>query len=140
MLHGPNLQLLGTREPEVYGRATLDDVNGALRDLAAELGVDLDFFQSNHEGALVDWLVEATPRVNGFLVNAAGLTHTSVVLRDALVGVGHPFVEVHMSNTAAREPFRHRSLLADRAAGVVYGFGLESYLLGLRGLVARFRS
>jgi 3-dehydroquinate dehydratase-2 len=138
VLHGPNLHLLGTREPEVYGRATLEDVNEALRDLSAELGVELAFFQSNHEGALVDWLVDSAPQVDGFLVNAAGLTHTSVVLRDALVGVGRPFVEVHLSNTAAREPFRHHSLLADRAAGVVYGFGVESYLLGLRGLVARF--
>jgi len=138
VLHGPNLDLLGTREPEVYGQATLEDVNRALRALAAELGVELVCFQSNHEGALVDWLGETAPQVKGFLVNAAGLTHTSVVLRDALVGVGRPFVEVHLSNTAAREPFRHRSLLADRAAGVVYGFGVESYLLGLRGLVARF--
>jgi 3-dehydroquinate dehydratase II len=138
VLHGPNLHLLGAREPEVYGRATLEDVNGALRGLAAELGVELTFCQSNHEGALVDWLVESAPQVKGFLVNAAGLTHTSVVLRDALVGLGRPFVEVHLSNTAAREPFRHHSLLADRAAGVVYGFGVESYLLGLRGLVARF--
>jgi len=138
VLHGPNLHLLGTREPEVYGRSTLEDVNEALRGLAAELGVELTFFQSNHEGALVDWLVESALQVEGFLVNAAGLTHTSVVLRDALVGVGRPFVEVHLSNTAAREPFRHHSLLADRAAGVVYGFGVESYLLGLRGLVARF--
>lgn len=138
VLHGPNLHLLGTREPEVYGEASLGDVDRALGDLASELGVELATFQSNHEGALVDWLVESAPAVSGFLVNAGGLTHTSVVLRDTLVGVGRPFVEVHLSNTAAREPFRHRSLLADRACGVVYGFGVESYLLGLRGLVARF--
>lgn len=136
VIHGPNLHLLGTREPELYGATTLDGVNRALEGLAADLGVELEGVQSNHEGVLVDWITEEAPRVAGFLVNAAGLTHTSVVLRDALLGVGRPFVEVHLSNTSAREPFRHRSLLADRAVGVVYGFGVESYLLGLRGLVS----
>jgi 3-dehydroquinate dehydratase II len=140
VLHGPNLRLLGKREPEVYGSASLDDVNERLDALASELGVELVRFQSNHEGAILDWIEESAPGVDGFLVNPAALTHSSVALRDALLGVNRPFVEVHLSNTAAREPFRHRSLLADRAAGVVFGFGIDSYLLGLRGLVSRLDS
>lgn len=137
VLSGPNLNLLGTREPDVYGRATLEEIEGRLRRLGSELGVELETFQSNGEGALIDYIHEAASRVDAFLVNAGGLTHTSVSLRDALVGVGKPFVEVHLSNPSAREPFRHMSLLTDRAMGVVSGFGAESYLLGLRGLVAR---
>jgi 3-dehydroquinate dehydratase-2 len=140
VLHGPNLRLLGTREPEVYGTLTLANVDARIDALAAELEVEIVRIQSNHEGELLDWIEETAPRVHGYLVNPAALTHTSVALRDALLGVGRPFVEVHLSNTAAREPFRHRSMLADRAAGVVFGFGIESYLLGLRGLVARLRS
>lgn len=136
VIHGPNLRLLGRREPHIYGTATLEAVNAALWSLAEELGVELETFQSNHEGEILDHLESVATRTDGFLVNAAGLTHTSVALRDGLVGVGRPFVEVHLSNTAAREPFRHTSLLAPVAAGVVYGFGLQSYLLGLRGLVA----
>jgi len=136
VVHGPNLRLLGTREPEVYGGLTLTDVDERLRNLAQELGVDLEVFQSNHEGELLDFLEEVAPRVDGFVVNAGGYTHTSVALRDALVGVGRPFVEVHISNTAAREPFRHHSYLSPVALGVVFGFGVRSYLLGLRGLVA----
>lgn len=136
VVHGPNLRLLGTREPEVYGGLTLADVDDRLRGLAAELGVELEIFQSNHEGELLDYLEAAAPRVDGFVVNAGGFTHTSVALRDALVGVARPFVEVHISNTAAREPFRHHSYLSPVALGVVFGFGVRSYLLGLRGLVA----
>lgn len=139
VLHGPNLRLLGRREPEVYGHWTLADVDGALTDLAGELGVELETFQSNHEGALLDFIEEASGRVSGFVVNPGGFTHTSVALRDALTGVERPFVEVHLSNTAAREPFRHHSYLSGVATGVVYGFGIHSYLLGLRGLVARLR-
>src|SRR5690606_26273900 len=105
--------------------------------LAEELGVEVEFFQSNHEGALLDHIEEAAARVGGFLINPGAFTHTSVALRDALTGVDRPFVEVHLSNTAAREPFRHHSYLSAVAAGVVYGFGVQSYLLGLRGLVAR---
>jgi len=137
VLHGPNLQLLGRREPEVYGEATLEEVNRRVQSLARELGVEVDHLQSNHEGELIDYVAEEAERVDGFLVNAGGLTHTSVALRDALVGVNRPFVEVHLSNTAAREDFRRRSLLAPVAIGVVAGFGPESYLLGLRGLLAR---
>jgi 3-dehydroquinate dehydratase-2 len=139
VIHGPNLRLLGRREPEVYGTDTLDDVNAVLADLAAELDVDLESFQSNHEGQLLDYIEEASGRVEGFLINPGAFTHTSVALRDALTGVDRPFVEVHLSNTAAREPFRRQSFLSDVAAGVVYGFGVQSYLLGLRGLVSRIR-
>ena len=137
VIHGPNLNLLGSREPDVYGSATLAEIEGRLRDRATEMGVELETFQSNAEGALIDYIQESAGRVQAFLVNAAGLTHTSVSLRDALAGVGRPFVEVHLSNPAAREPFRHVSLLSDRALGVVSGFGADSYLLGLEGLVAR---
>jgi 3-dehydroquinate dehydratase II len=137
VVSGPNLNLLGRREPEVYGTESLGGVEARLQELATELGVELESMQSNSEGTLIDFIHDASPRVAGFVVNAGGLTHTSVSLRDALVGVGLPFVEVHLSNPAAREPFRSGSLLADRAAGVVVGFGADSYLLGLRGLVAR---
>lgn len=139
VIHGPNLRLLGKREPEVYGTATLADVNDALAALAAELEVEVEPFQSNHEGALLDFIEEAAARVDGFVINPGAFTHTSVALRDALSGVDRPFVEVHLSNTAAREPFRHHSYLSGVATGVVYGFGVQSYLLGLRGLVARLR-
>jgi 3-dehydroquinate dehydratase-2 len=139
VVHGPNLRLLGRREPEVYGSDTLADVNALLADEARGLGVELEFFQSNHEGEILDFLDTASARVEGFLVNPGALTHTSVALRDALTGVGRPFVEVHLSNTAAREPFRRHSFLSDVAAGVVFGFGTQSYVLGLRGLVARLR-
>lgn len=139
VLHGPNLRLLGRREPEVYGSDTLEDVNGLLAEEARALGAELEFFQSNHEGEILDFVDAASARVEGFLVNPGALTHTSVALRDALTGVARPFVEVHLSNPAAREPFRRHSFLSDTAAGVVFGFGAQSYVLGLRGLVARLR-
>lgn len=135
VVHGPNLRLLGRREPQVYGSATLAEVDDGLHELAREIGVELETFQSNHEGQILDFLEEAAERVDGFVVNAGGLTHTSVSLRDGLVGVGLPFVEVHLSNTGAREPFRRRSFLTPVAVGVVAGFGASSYLLGLRALV-----
>ena len=138
-VHGPNLNLLGRREPEVYGRATLADVDAALAALAAELGAGAESFQSNHEGELVSFVQEAAERVDGFVVNAGAYTHTSIALRDALAGVARPYVEVHISNVFAREPFRHHSCLADRAVGVVCGFGVDSYLLGLRGLIEHLR-
>jgi 3-dehydroquinate dehydratase II len=137
VLHGPNLRLLGRREPGVYGTATLQEIDGALQELARELVAEVEIFQSNHEGAILDWLEEAGPRVDGFLVNPGGLTHTSVALRDGLLAASRPFVEVHLSNPASREAFRHHSFLSDVATGVVFGFGPESYLLGLRGLLAR---
>ena len=137
VVHGPNLRLLGRREPEVYGTATLADVDAMLAEAAGTLGVELVTCQSNHEGEILDFIEEQAAGVRGFLINPGALTHTSIALRDALLGVDRPFVEVHLSNTAAREPFRHRSYLSGVAAGVVYGFGVQSYLLGLRGLVAR---
>ena len=136
VVHGPNLRLLGRREPEVYGTDTLDDINGSIASLAAELSVEVETFQSNSEGEILDFLEDASGRVDGFLIHAGGLTHTSVALRDGLVGSGRPFVEVHLSNTAGRERFRRHSFLAPVAAGVVLGFGSQSYLLALRGLVA----
>ncbi len=135
VLHGPNLNLLGTREPDVYGSRTLEEVDRRLKELAAELGVQIATYQSNHEGELIDRVQERAGSVDGFLVNAGGYTHTSVALRDALVGVGRPFVEVHVSNIHGREPFRRESLLAPVAIGSVGGFGADSYALALRGLV-----
>jgi 3-dehydroquinate dehydratase-2 len=135
VVHGPNLNLLGSREPEVYGHGTLADVDAALAALALHLGTELESYQSNSEGALVSHVQEVGPRVDGILVNAGAYTHTSLALRDALLGVARPYVEVHLSNVFAREPFRHHSYLADRAVGVVCGFGADSYLLALRALV-----
>ena len=140
VLHGPNLNLLGIREPGLYGTASLAAIDGDLQARARGLGVGLDCFQSNHEGSLVDRIQEAAGRCQGILINAGAYTHTSVALRDALLAVAIPFVEVHLSNTHAREPFRHRSLLADRAVGVICGFGALSYRLGLEGLVAHLRA
>jgi len=136
VLHGPNLNLLGVREPNTYGTQTLETIESSLRSLASELGVDVEFFQSNSEGALVDAVQGARERVDGILINPAAYTHTSVALRDALLAVAVPFVEVHLSNLHRREPFRRRSLIADAAAGTVAGFGADSYALGLRGLAA----
>lgn len=135
VIHGPNLHLLGSREPEVYGHDTLEDVDLALARRAGELGVELETIQSNHEGEIIDFISDAAPRVGGFMINPGGLTHTSIVLRDALVGVERPFVEVHLSNTQARERFRRHSYLTPVATGMVLGFGLRSYLLGLEGLI-----
>jgi 3-dehydroquinate dehydratase-2 len=137
VIHGTNLRLLGTREPEVYGTETLNDVNRLLEAEAAALGVEIETFQSNHEGEILDFVEEAAARVSGFLINPGALTHTSIALLDAFLGVDRPFVEVHLSNTARRERFRRHSYLSGAAQGVVYGFGVDSYLLGLRGLVAR---
>ncbi len=136
IVHGANLRMLGRREPEVYGSDTLEDINRRLRALAEELGVEIEVFQSNSEGAILDYLEEAAPRIDGVLINPGAFTHTSVALRDALAGIAKPFVEVHLSNPAARESFRRRSYLAPVAAGVVAGFRAESYLLALRGLLA----
>ena len=137
VIHGPNLNLLGVRETDVYGDITLDDINQRLEELAAQLGVEIQCFQSNREGEIVDRIHAAMDTVDALLINPAGLTHTSVTLRDALLASGLPFVEVHLSNIHAREEFRHRSLMADAAVGVICGFGIDSYTLGLRALVAR---
>jgi 3-dehydroquinate dehydratase II len=139
IVHGPNLNLLGRREPEVYGRQTLADLNRELAAAAVGLGVELEAFQANTEGDLIDFIQRSADQVGGFVVNAGGYTHTSVALRDALVGVGRPFVEVHLSNIQARESFRRRSLLAPKAVGAIMGFGADSYILGLHGLVSYLR-
>lgn len=135
VVHGPNLNLLGDREPDVYGSVTLEEIDAALREAASARGARIVTRQSNHEGDLVDWIQERSDEVDGWVVNAGGLTHTSVSLRDALVASGRPFVEVHLSNVLAREPFRRESTLADAALGFVCGFGASSYLFGLEGLL-----
>jgi 3-dehydroquinate dehydratase-2 len=136
ILHGPNLDALGTREPDVYGRATLDDVDRALRQLAVELGCEVEILQSNHEGVLVDALHNARGRCHGVLLNPGGLTHTSVAIADAVRAAQLPTVEVHVTNPHARESFRRLSYVSAAALGVVQGFGADSYLLALRGLAA----
>lgn len=134
VLHGPNLNLLGQREPEIYGTLTLDQINLAITNLASDLGVKVEFLQSNHEGVLVDAVQQASHSFDAILINPAAFTHTSVALRDAFAAVGLPFVEVHLSNVYRREQFRHHSYLAPLALGQISGFGLESYLLGLHAL------
>lgn len=137
VLNGPNLNMLGTRQPEVYGRTTLGEIESAMRDLAESLapGVDLSFFQSNHEGALIDAVQQSTGEIDAIIINPGGLTHTSVALRDALVGADRPVVEVHMSNIHARESFRHHSYIAPIAVGQLAGFGAAGYLLALRSVI-----
>jgi 3-dehydroquinate dehydratase-2 len=135
VLHGPNLNLLGVREPEIYGRTRLPQIDARLVALGTELGVEVQSFQSNHEGVLIDTVQGLRGRCDGLVVNAGGLTHTSIALRDALVSVSIPFVEVHLSNLFARESFRHHSYLTDVARGLVCGFGAASYELGLRAIV-----
>jgi 3-dehydroquinate dehydratase-2 len=139
VLHGPNLNLLGTREPGIYGSTTLEGINQQLAALAAELSVELRTLQSNHEGVLVDAIQGAVGDCHAILINPAAYTHTSVALRDALAATGLPAVEVHLSNIHAREPFRAHSYLAPVAVGQICGFGAESYLLGLRALVSRLQ-
>lgn len=137
ILHGPNLNLLGMREPEVYGALTLADINARLITLGAKLGVEVRTFQSNSEGALIDALHDARGWASGVVFNPGAYTHTSVALRDAIAAIEIPVVEVHLSNVYAREEFRHKSLLAPLCLGKISGFGWESYALGLRALASK---
>ena len=140
VLHGPSLNLLGTREPEHYGTATLADVDASLAALAKELGATVDCRQTNREGELVDWIhLCRGGAFDGLVLTAAGYTHTSIAIRDAIVAVGVPTVEVHLSHVAAREPFRQTSMTAAVCIGVVEGFGADSYTLGLRALIGYLR-
>jgi 3-dehydroquinate dehydratase-2 len=135
VLHGPNLNLLGEREPEIYGRDTLPEIDAALGRVAAELGAEVESFQSNHEGALIDRLQAARGRADGLIVNLGGFTHTSVALRDALIATEIPIIEVHLSNLNKRESFRRDSLVADVAVGQIMGLGAIGYELALRALM-----
>lgn len=140
VLNGPNLNLLGTREPEIYGTTTLADIESRLRAVARELGVDVVFTQTNHEGALIDVIQGLRGTADGVIINAGAYSHTSLAVRDALSAVAIPYVEVHLSNIFAREPERRHSALASGATAVLCGFGAYGYELALRGLVARLAS
>jgi 3-dehydroquinate dehydratase-2 len=140
VLNGPNLNLLGQREPEVYGRTSLAEIEAMVREAAGPLGAQIEWFQTNHEGALVEAVQGLRGRADGALINAAALTHSSLALRDALLAVRIPFVELHLSNIFAREPERRQSVIADLAVGMVTGFGPQSYLLALQALMGRLRA
>jgi 3-dehydroquinate dehydratase-2 len=136
VLNGPNLNLLGTRQPEIYGKLTLAEIEKKLRALAKQLGVEIDFRQSNSEGELVTWIQQATGRFGAIVINPAAFTHTSLAMRDAISAVGIPTIEIHLSNIYRRESFRHHSYIAEVAVGQIAGFGADSYLLGLRAALA----
>ena len=137
VLNGPNLNLLGTRQPDIYGRLTLAQIEKQVRALAKELGVEIDFRQSNSEGELVTWIQQAAGKFGAIVINPAAYTHTSLAMRDAISAVGIPTIEIHISNIHKREQFRHHSFIAEVAVGQIAGFGVESYLLGLRAAVSR---
>ena len=136
LINGPNLNLVGKREPTIYGAQTLEDIQRELSTLARELGVELNFFQSNSEGEMIDCIQKSIGSIDGIIINAGAYTHTSIALRDALLGVAIPYVEVHLSNIYSREEFRHKSFLSDKALGLVCGFGSMSYQLALQGIVS----
>lgn len=136
VIHGPNLNMLGKREPEIYGAETLEDVNASLQKLADELSVEVEFFQSNAEGELVAKIQQASSEFQGIMINPGAYTHTSIAIRDAILSSGLVVAEVHISNVHKREEFRHKSYVSGVALGVVTGFGIDSYFLGLRGLVS----
>jgi 3-dehydroquinate dehydratase-2 len=139
VLHGPNLNLLGQREPEIYGRLTLEDINQLLVERAMVLGIAVTCQQSNHEGQLIDWIQQAMGNYDGLLINPGGFTHTSVALRDAIAGSSLPTVECHLSNIFSREAFRHHSYLTPVCLGQICGFGWRSYVLGLEALAGHLR-
>lgn len=134
IINGPNLNLLGTREPDIYGHLTLKDIEQACEEKAGLIGMDIEFFQSNHEGELLDKIHQSRETCSGIILNAGAFTHTSVALHDALKAVGLPCIEVHLSNTFAREDFRHHSFISPVAHGVICGFGADSYLLALEAI------
>ena len=136
LINGPNLNLVGKREPSIYGSQTLEDIQKELSVLASDLDVNLKFFQSNSEGEMIDFIHKSVGSIDGILINAGAYTHTSIALRDALLGVAIPYVEVHLSNIYSREEFRHKSFLSDKALGLVCGFGPSSYQLALQGIVS----
>lgn len=137
VLNGPNLNLLGKRQPEIYGDLTLDQIKQKMQALAKDLAVEIDFRQSNHEGDLVTWIQQAPDEFDAIVINPAAYTHTSIAMRDAIAAVRLPTIEVHLSNIHRREPFRHHSHIAEAAVGQIAGFGVNSYLLGLRAAVAQ---
>ena len=135
LINGPNLNLLGTREPDIYGNKTLNDIENDLTKVAKEKSINLECFQSNHEGEIVDKIQSSVRNIHGILINAGALTHTSISIRDALIGSKTPFVELHISNIFSREEFRRESFLTDKAIGIISGFGITSYFLALDGII-----
>ena len=140
IINGPNLNLVGRREPTIYGSQTLEDIQEQLLTDAIELDARLKFFQSNSEGEMIDCIQKSASSIDGILINAGAYTHTSIALRDALLGVAIPYVEVHLSNIYSREEFRHKSFLSDKAMGLVSGFGANSYQLALQGIVSYLKT
>lgn len=139
LLNGPNLNTLGTREPEFYGTRTLADIEAMVTERASELGATVTAFQANGEGAMIDWLQKESPTADGLIINAASYTHTSLAIRDTIVAIGLPAIEVHLSNVWKREPFRHESYISGAAAGVIVGLGARGYVLAVEALVGLLR-